>query len=72
MCGGAALPTLSKRSWPATWPVRDVLSYLEQAHKAAGQPYMVEIGRAVALVPTTLSAFFTGVRLIGRAIVSWS
>jgi tetratricopeptide (TPR) repeat protein len=66
MCGGGALPSFSKRRWPADGPVRELLSYLDQMHKAAGQPSLAEIGRAVALAPSTLSAFFTGARLIGR------
>lgn len=56
----------SKDKWPADGPVRALLSYLDRLHRAAGQPSLSEMGRAVALAPSTLSAFFTGARLIGR------
>jgi tetratricopeptide (TPR) repeat protein len=42
------------------------LSYLELLHAQAGHPSLSEIGKALALAPSTLSAFFTGARLIGR------
>jgi tetratricopeptide (TPR) repeat protein len=57
---------LSRSKWPAEGPVRDLLSYLESLHDEAGRPSLSEIGRALALAPSTLSAFFTGARLIGR------
>jgi tetratricopeptide (TPR) repeat protein len=56
----------SKDKWPAAGPVFDLLSYLEQLHRAAGQPSLADIGKAVALAPSTLSSYFTGTRLINR------
>lgn len=56
----------SKDRWPADGPVRELLSYLETLHCAAGRPSLAEMGRAVVLAPSTLSAFFTGRRLISR------
>ena len=52
--------------WPEDGPVRALLAYLDELHQAAGQPSLTEMGRAVALAPSTLSAFFTGARIIGR------
>jgi tetratricopeptide (TPR) repeat protein len=46
--------------------VRALLSYLDTLHGEAGRPSLSEIGRSVALAPSTLSGFFTGARLIGR------
>ena len=46
--------------------MRDLLSFLSGLHEEAGRPSLTEIGRAVALAPSTLSAFFTGARLINR------
>jgi tetratricopeptide (TPR) repeat protein len=43
-----------------------LLTYLDRLHRDAGQPSLSEIGREVALAPSTLSAFFTGARLISR------
>jgi tetratricopeptide (TPR) repeat protein len=56
----------SKHRWPADGPVRTLLEYLDCLHQEAGQPSMAEIGRRVRLAPSTLSAFFTGARLIRR------
>ncbi|WP_162907896.1 tetratricopeptide repeat protein [Allorhizocola rhizosphaerae] len=56
----------SKDRWPADGPVLALLSYLDSLHAGAGRPSLAEMGRAVALAPSTLSAFFTGARLIGR------
>ncbi len=56
----------SKDRWPTDGPVLALLSYLDDLHAGAGQPSLAEMGRAVALAPSTLSAFFTGARLIGR------
>jgi tetratricopeptide (TPR) repeat protein len=39
---------------------------LDSLHDEAGQPSLSDMGRAVALAPSTLSGFFTGSRLIGR------
>src|SRR5215813_4552247 len=63
---GRTLPQFSKRRWPAEGPVRALLTYLDRLHREAGQPSLSEIGRDVALAPSTLSAFFTGARLISR------
>ncbi len=60
------MPQFSKRRWPADGPVRALLSYLDKLHRDNGQPSLSEIGGEVALAPSTLSAFFTGARLIGR------
>jgi len=60
------LPQFSKRKWPADGPVRALLTYLDRLHRDAGQPSLSEIGREVALAPSTLSAFFTGARLISK------
>ncbi|HZM82464.1 MAG TPA: tetratricopeptide repeat protein [Candidatus Limnocylindrales bacterium] len=57
---------LSRSKWPSAGPVRELLSYLESLHEAAGRPSLSEIGRGLALAPSTISAFFTGARLIGR------
>jgi tetratricopeptide (TPR) repeat protein len=43
-----------------------LLSYLDTLHAEAGRPSLAEMGRAVALAPSTLSGFFTGARLVGR------
>jgi tetratricopeptide (TPR) repeat protein len=56
----------SRRRWPPGGPVRELLSYLDELHREAGRPSLTELGRAVALAPSTLSAFFTGARLINR------
>src|SRR5262249_47243435 len=63
---GGTLAQFSKERWPADGPVRELLTYLEAIHRTAGQPSLSELGRAVALAPSTLSAFFTGRRLINR------
>jgi len=57
---------LSRSKWPADGPVRELLSYLDTLHARAGYPSLSDIGRALALAPSTLSAFFTGARLISR------
>jgi tetratricopeptide (TPR) repeat protein len=41
------------------------LVYLDELHRDQGQPSMARIGKAVRLVAGTVSAFFTGARLIG-------
>ncbi len=56
----------SKHRWPARGPVRDLLEYLDQLHRDQGQPAMSELARAISLAAATVSAFFTGTRLIGR------
>ena len=56
----------SKEKWPTDGPVRVLLCYMDDLHRQAGQPPLTEMGRAVSLAPSTLSAFFTGARLIGR------
>ncbi|GIH11053.1 hypothetical protein Rhe02_91200 [Rhizocola hellebori] len=43
-----------------------MLSYLDELHRNAGRPSLTEIGRAVALAPSTLSGFFTATRRISR------
>ena len=48
---------LSRSRWPASGPVRDLLSYLASLHASAGHPSLTEIGKALALAPSTLSAF---------------
>jgi hypothetical protein len=60
------VPRFRKDRWPIHGPVRDLLSYLDDLHAEAGRPSLAEMGRAVALAPSTLSAFFTGARLIGK------
>jgi hypothetical protein len=60
------VPAFSKLRWPPDGPVRSLLAYLDRLHRDAGQPSLSEIGRAVALAPSTLSAFFTGTRLISQ------
>jgi tetratricopeptide (TPR) repeat protein len=60
------VPQFSKERWPENGPVRSLLTYLDRLHRNAGQPSLTEIGKAVALAPSTLSAFFTGTRLISR------
>ncbi len=55
----------SKHRWPAVGPVRDLLVYLDDLHREQGQPSMARVGKAIALAPATVSAFFTGARLIG-------
>jgi tetratricopeptide (TPR) repeat protein len=52
--------------WPEEESVRALLSYLEDLREGAGRPSLSEMGRSVALAPSTLSGFFTGARLIGR------
>jgi tetratricopeptide (TPR) repeat protein len=61
-----AMGRFRRDRWPSEGPVRDLLSYLEALHDEAGQPSLADMGRAVALAPSTLSGFFTGSRLIGR------
>jgi tetratricopeptide (TPR) repeat protein len=56
----------SKDRWPAAGPVLDLLCYLDLLHREAGQPSLADIGKAVALAPSTLSTYFTGARLISR------
>lgn len=56
----------SKHRWPAEGPVRELLSYLDELHREQGQPSMAQVGKAVRLAAGTVSAFFTGSRLIGR------
>lgn len=56
----------SRSRWPESGPVLALLSYLDSLHAEAGRPSLAEMGRAVALAPSTLSGFFTGARLIGR------
>jgi tetratricopeptide (TPR) repeat protein len=56
----------SRAKWPADGPVRLLLSYLDELHRDAGRPSLTEIGRAVALAPSTLSGFFTAARRISR------
>ena len=65
----------SKHRWPAGGPERELLEYLDDLHRAHGQPSMARIGKAVGLVAGTVSAFFTGARPIGperlQAIVAF-
>ncbi|MFG1603183.1 NB-ARC domain-containing protein [Actinoplanes sp. NPDC049265] len=65
----------SKHRWPAAGPERDLLEYLDELHRAHGQPSMARVGKAVGLVAGTVSAFFTGARPIGperlRSIVAY-
>ncbi|MEV7623758.1 NB-ARC domain-containing protein [Actinoplanes sp. NPDC089786] len=65
----------SKHRWPTGGPERDLLEYLDDLHRAHGQPSMARIGKAVGLVAATVSAFFTGARPIGperlREIVTY-
>jgi tetratricopeptide (TPR) repeat protein len=56
----------SRSRWPESGPVLELLSYLDTVHAEAGRPSLAEMGREVALAPSTLSGFFTGARLIGR------
>lgn len=55
-------------AWPRVVPdsgtVLEFLRHLDELHRAAGRPIYTEIGRRVHLVPSRLSAFFTGNRLI--------
>jgi NB-ARC domain/Tetratricopeptide repeat len=60
------VPQFSKEKWPPDGPVRTLLAYLDRLHRQAGQPSLTEMGKEVALAPSTLSAFFTGTRLISR------
>jgi tetratricopeptide (TPR) repeat protein len=63
---GGAVAQFSKDKWPSEGPVYELLSYLDQLHRDAGQPSLADIGKAVALAPSTLSTYFTGARLINR------
>ncbi len=60
------MAAFSRAKWPADGPVRILLSYLDELHRNAGRPSLAEIGRAVALAPSTLSGFFTAARRISR------
>ncbi|MGH3798270.1 MAG: toll/interleukin-1 receptor domain-containing protein [Pseudonocardiaceae bacterium] len=51
--------------------MRALLEYLDELHREAGQPSYAEIGRAVSLAPSTLSAFFTGARLISKGYLAF-
>src|SRR5256885_16210057 len=62
---GGALAGFSKHRWPADGPARELLGYLDDLHRAQGQPSMARIAKAVGLVAGTVSAFFTGARPIG-------
>ncbi|RZU49376.1 NB-ARC domain-containing protein [Krasilnikovia cinnamomea] len=55
----------SKHRWPADGPERELLEYLDELHRAHGQPSMARIGKAVGLAAGTVSAFFTAARPIG-------
>jgi tetratricopeptide (TPR) repeat protein len=59
------LAGFSKHRWPAEGPERELLGYLDDLHRAQGQPSMARIAKAVGLVAGTVSAFFTGARPIG-------
>jgi len=61
-----AVVRFSRSRWPESGPVLALLSYLDSLHSEAGRPSLAEMGREVALAPSTLSGFFTGARLIGR------
>src|SRR5262249_17929909 len=63
---GGAVPQFSTSRWPSAGPVRALLEYLNRLHRNAGQPSLSDMGRAVALAPSTLSAFFTGKRMISQ------
>ncbi len=60
------MSAFSKDRWPAYGDVRALLEYLDELHRDAGRPTYPEIGEAVRLAPSTLSPFFTGVRLISK------
>ncbi|MFB7929557.1 hypothetical protein ACFC4C_10640 [Streptomyces sp. NPDC056039] len=56
----------SKDKWPSDGAVRALLEYLDELHRDAGQPSYAEMGKEVALAPSTLAPFFTGTRLINK------
>src|SRR5256885_7682641 len=52
---GGALAGFSKHRWPADGPARELLGYLDDLHRAQGQPSMARIAKAVGLVAGTVS-----------------
>ncbi|WP_435186941.1 NACHT domain-containing protein [Streptomyces sp. bgisy126] len=60
------MATFGKKHWPSDGPVRALLEYLDDIHRAAGRPSFTDLGRQVGLAPSTLSPFFTGRRPISR------
>ncbi|HZM76331.1 MAG TPA: hypothetical protein VFC19_11420 [Candidatus Limnocylindrales bacterium] len=52
--------------WPTDGLVRELLEYLHELHRLAGQPSLRDIGKAVSLGKSSVSAFFSGARMISR------
>jgi hypothetical protein len=58
------VPSYSKARWPADGPIRVLLEYLNDLHRAAGRPSMSEIGDGIALSRNAVHDFLTGRRMI--------